>query len=64
MRIVFVKFIMDVKEDNKKPIKNEIYEPIKTPIQQYIPPNNGPYIRLPTMHITDAGIGKNITCNN
>ena len=35
--------------------------PIKTPIQQYVPPKRGPYIRLPTIHITDAGIGKNTT---
>ena len=42
---------------NVFPKINDINEPIKTPIEQYIPPRKGPYIKLPTMQIIAAGIG-------
>lgn len=44
------------------PKKKEINEPISTPMLQYMPPSKGPYIRLPAMQITAAGMGKITTC--
>ena len=47
---------------NVLPSKNEVYEPIKTPSEQYTLPQNGPYTTAPARAMIVAGTGRNTTC--